>query len=345
MSALDVHDSPAPPADLTGPADAIGPGGPGDPVRPAGPTRPAPRSAGARVLLWVGVGVGALAIAQVTYQGVDWLAATTSVSTEVYATAPVVELTADGDVTVTGASTDTVTVERRSRTGLQQVSYSVSESADRVTVEHTCPRGWSSSVCQADLTVELPRGTAVVVRSIDGTVRAEGVVGDLDLRTWDGSVTVLQAGGSVQARSASGHVEVDGAGGEVVAITGDGTVTVRAADGAVTAKSSSGRVLVDDADGDVTAITGDGSVEVRAVSGSAVAKSSSGAVRVAGVTGDVEAITGDGDVVVRGTGTAVALQISTGDGRSTVEAPTDPAASRTVRIRSTSGDVSYLGAE
>ena len=46
-----------------------------------------------------------------------------------------------------------------------------------------------------------------------------------------------------------------------------------------------------------------------------------------------------------GTGTAVALEISTGDGRSTVDAPTDPSASRTVTIRSSSGDVSYLGAE
>ena len=46
-----------------------------------------------------------------------------------------------------------------------------------------------------------------------------------------------------------------------------------------------------------------------------------------------------------GTGTAVALEISTGDGRSTVDAPTDPSATRTVTIRSSSGDVSYLGAE
>lgn len=345
MSALDVHASPALPVDSGSGPD--GPGGPGASGEPGGSGRPGPRprSAGARTLLWAGVGLGALAIAQVTYQGVDWLAATTTTSTETYAAAPVVELTADGSVTVTGTRTDSITVERRARTGLQETSYSVSESADQVTVEHTCPRWWSNGVCQADLTVELPQGTTVVVRSMDGTVRAEGIVGDLDLRTWDGDVSVLGAGGAVEARSASGHVEVDGAGGAVAATTGDGRVTVRGAGGAVTAKSSSGRVLVDDAQGAVTAVTGDGDVEVRGVSGSAVAKSSSGEVRVAGVTGDVEAITGDGDVVVRGTGKPVALQISTGDGRSTVEAPTDPGAARTVTIRSSSGDVSYLGAE
>lgn len=331
MSALDIHPSPAQPA-------------PGEPTPPL-PTARAPRGPRSRALLWAGVGLGALAIAQVTYQGVDWLSATTSVSTQVYASAPVVELIADGDVTVTGTSTDAVTVERRSRTGLQETRYTASEAADLVRVEHTCPRVWSNGVCQAKLAVELPRGTTVVVRSAAGAVRAEGVVGDVDLRTWDGGVTVLQAGGSVEARSASGSIDVDGAGGEVVAITGDGSVTVRAASGAVTATSSSGRVLVDGAGGDVSALTGDGAVEVRGVSGSAVAKSSAGGVRVGGVTGDVSAISGDGEVVVRGTGTPVALQISTGDGRSTVEAPTDPAASRTVTIRSSSGDVSYLGAE
>ena len=343
MSALDVHASPALPADSSG-SGLDGPGGPGGSGGSGRPS-PRPRSAGARALLWAGVGLGVLAIAQVAYQGVDWLAATTTVSSASYAAAPVVELTADGDVTVAGSSTDSITVERRARTGLQETTYSVNEAADRVTIEHTCPRWWSNGVCQADLTVDLPQGTTVVVRSTDGAVRAEGIIGDLDLRTWDGSVNVLGAGGAVEARSASGHVEVDGAGGDVAATTGDGRVTVRGASGAVTAKSSSGRVLVDDAQGDVTAVTGDGDVEVRGVSGSAVAKSSSGGVRVAAVTGDVEAVTGDGDVVVRGTGKPVALQISTGDGRSTVEAPTDPGSSRTVTIRSSSGDVSYLDAE
>ena len=85
----------------------------------------------------------------------DWLSATTSVSTQVYASAPVVELSADGDVTVTGTSTDAVTVERRSRTGLQETRYTASEAADLVRVEHTCPRVWSNGVCQAKLAVEL----------------------------------------------------------------------------------------------------------------------------------------------------------------------------------------------
>lgn len=337
MTAPTVPASPSRSAGLDGPT---GPTGPGSPARRRGP-----QSRGGRALLWAGVTVGSLAIVQVAYQGVDWLSATTTVSTQVYAAAPVVELTADGDVTVTVGDSGDVTVEQRTRTGFQRTSQDVVESTDRLAVSHTCPRWWNNGVCQIDLTVQVPEGTAVVVRSGSGAVRADGIGAALDLQTSDGDVTVLRAGGSVEARSSSGRVEIDGAAGDVVATTGDGSVTVRGAGGAVTAKSSSGRVLVDGAAGDVSAVTGDGDVEARTVSGSAVAKTSSGAVRVSGVTGDVEAITGDGDVVVRGTGTPVALQISTGDGRSTVEAPTDPSASRTVTIRSSSGDVSYLSAE
>ena len=51
MSALDVHPSPAQPA-------------PGEPTPPL-PTARAPRSPRSRALLWAGVGLGALAIAQV----------------------------------------------------------------------------------------------------------------------------------------------------------------------------------------------------------------------------------------------------------------------------------------
>ena len=44
-----------------------------------------------------------------------------------------------------------------------------------------------------------------------------------------------------------------------------------------------------------------------------------------------------------GTGEPVALDISTADGRQTVEGPTDPTSSVHVRIRTSDGDAAYLG--
>ena len=382
-------------AGSAGQAGNAGQAGPVDPDRPVGPVGPvgpddaAPsrgggdgnggggsgsgsgsgsdgvhRGLGGRALLVVGVVVGAAAIAQVAYQGADWMAATTTVTTTGYPGAPVVELVADGDVSVSVGGSDQVVVEQTARTGFRDVTYSATTTSaegrhvttgpgstadgfggERLLVEHTCPRGWSDGVCRADLSVEVPWGTSVVVRSGSGAIRAEGVSGALDLETSDGDVSVLAATGTVQARTSSGHVDVDGAGGPVRVSSGDGRVSVRDASRSVEARTSSGDVLVDGAGGTVTAVSGDGDVDARQVAGSAAASTSSGAVRVSGVRGDVTATTGDGPVVVRGTGTAVALEISTGDGRSTVDAPTDPSATRTVTIRSSSGDVSYLGAE
>ncbi|MEP7762765.1 DUF4097 family beta strand repeat-containing protein [Sanguibacter sp. 25GB23B1] len=336
MSAPVVDAQPTPPA---------GPDVPGDPRDPRSrPTPHDPRGPGARVLLWVGLTLGVLAIAQVGYQAIDWMSSGTRVTTQVYTAAAVVELTTDGDVTVMVGDPGSVTVEARTRTGFQRASHDAVESADRLAVEHDCPQWWNNGVCRIDLTVRVPRDTDVVVRSSSGAVRAEGVDGHLDLRTSDGDVRVLRAGGSVDAESSSGRVQVDDAGGHVVAVSGDGDVTVRNVGGHVTATSSSGRVVVAGADGDVSAVSGDGDVETRRIGGSAVVTTSSGEIEVGGVMGDVEAMSGDGDVVVRGTGSPVALKISTGDGRSTVEAPTDPTSSQTVSIRSSSGDVSYLDA-
>lgn len=321
------------------------PAGPGVPAAPRPRTAPDnPRGTGGRILLWAGVTLGALGAAQVGYQAVDRMSSGTVVSSQVYTAAAVVELTTDGDVDVIVGDPGSVTVEARTRTGFQRASHDAVESADRLAVEHSCPQWWSNGVCEIDLTVRVPRDTDVVVRSSSGTVRAEGVDGHLDLRTSDGDVSVLRAGGSVDAESSSGRVQVVDAAGHVVALSGDGDVTVRNAGGHVAATSSSGRVAVAGVDGDVSAVSGDGDVEARTIGGSAVATTSSGDISVGGVTGDVETMSGDGDVVVRATGSPVALQISTGDGRSTVEAPTDPASSRTVSIRSSSGDVSYLDA-
>lgn len=332
MSAPVVHTPPTPPADPGGPA------GPGALAAPLEPRRP-----GSRPLLWIGVTVGVLAIAQAAYQAIDWMSSDTTVSTEAYAAAPVLELTTDGDVTITVGDADGVTIEERTRTGFRHASHEAVESTDRLVVSHSCPQGWSSGICQIDLSVQVPRDTTVVVRTSSGGVRAEDIEGDLDLRSSDGDVTVRRAGGSVDAGSGSGRILVEGAGGPVVATSGDGDVTVREVEGQVSATSGSGRVTVVDAEGDVNVVSGDGAVEAQQVGGAVVATTSSGSVEVADVAGNIEATSGDGDVVVRGTGAPVALQISTGDGRSTVDAPTDPTASRTVLVRSSSGNVSYLG--
>ncbi|WP_223305240.1 DUF4097 family beta strand repeat-containing protein, partial [Cellulomonas sp. B6] len=295
-----------------------------------------------RVLTIVGAVLAAVCVAQLAQQGLSELTATTLTTTESVPAAAVVEVVADGDVTVLATTGDTVEVERRTRALWRTPDTSTEQGDDRVVVHHTC--GWRFiGTCRTSTSVHLPEGTDLVVRTSDGDVEAEGAVATATVRTSSGRVTVVGATGDVEARSSDGSVSVSGAGGEVRARTSSGRVEVVDAGGAVAARSSDGDVLVRDAAGTVEARTSAGRVEVDGAGGTTSARTSDGEVLVAGVEGDVTAVTSSGRVTVHGTGRPVALSISTSSGRQTVDAPTDPGASRTVTIRTSDGDVAYLG--
>jgi hypothetical protein len=229
----------------------------------------------------------------------------TVVASASYDASPVVELVADGDITVTTGGSG-VDVERTSRTASTDTKYTASVSGDRLVVRHECD-WWRPGFCTAGLNVTVPEGTEVVVRSIDGSVEATSLTGPLTVRTSDGSTTISD-------------------------ITGD-----------VSLKASDGSVSIDGIDGDVDAQTSDGWIEVQRVTGSVTTHTNNGSTTIAAVEGDVDARASDGDVTVYGNGEPVALTIATSDGRQTVDAPTDPNASISVRIHTADGSASYLG--
>ena len=261
-----------------------------------------------------------------------------------YPTASVVVLVADGNVRVTAGPTGTIDVHRQSHAGFfSRPTYSAALDADTLTVRHTCAESsWLSAVCSADLTVTTPPGTRLVVHTSAGTVQVIDVTGDLDLRTGYGDVNVDGAVGTVTAVTDSGSVAVTGAPQQVSATSSYGNVTVAGSRGTVTATSSTGNVRVDDTAGPVTARTSYGDVTVTNASGAA-ASTDSGSVVVRGATGNVEARTSYGDATVYSTGTGpVALDIHTDYGTTTIQAPTDPTALRSVTVFSSSGNVAYL---
>ncbi len=295
-------------------------------------------------LLWVG-GLGVcLGIALGGVQLADQLTAVTRTADVAYPTASVVDLVADGNVRVTAGPTGTIDVHRQSHAGFfARPTYSAALDADTLTVRHTCAESsWLSAVCSADLTVTTPPGTRVVVHTSAGTVQVIDVTGDLDLRTGYGDVNVDGAVGTVTAVTGSGSVAVAGKPEQVSATSSYGNVTVAGSRGTVTATSSTGNVRVDDTAGPVTARTSYGDVTVTNAHGAA-ASTDSGSVVVRGVTGNVEARTSYGDATVYSTGTGpVALDIHTDYGTTTIQAPTDPTALRSVTVFSSSGNVAYL---
>jgi len=184
---------------------------------------------------------------------------------------------------------------------------------------------------------------SATLHSSDGAVTASQIGGDVVAESGNGTVKVSDVRGSVTARSSDGAVVVDKITGDVIAArSGNGRVEVSGVTGSVSAYSSDGEVVVHTVDGEVDAGSGNGRVEAVSIGGSVTAESSDGAVVVEDVAGNVVARSGNGSVTVYGPGVPVALDISTGNGRQTVEAATDPAASITVTIHSSDGRVSYL---
>lgn len=136
-----------------------------------GPAVPGGRDAPA--LRWaVGV-LGALMIVWASVQGAQLVALSDDVEEHAYAPAPVVDLRADGDVVVVVGEDDEVAVLARSRTAFTGTSYSAREVDGRLVVDHRCSSWWATS-CDASLEVRVPAGTALVVRSSDGTVGVAG---------------------------------------------------------------------------------------------------------------------------------------------------------------------------
>lgn len=289
------------------------------PTPPPAPTR----TPLGRALAWTGGIVGGLLVLGGAVSVAGQLSATTATAHESYPASDVVELVADGDVTV-AVGGSTVEVDREARYAFDRPRFTADVEGDRLVVAHTC-RWWIFSTCTASLDVTLPADTEVVVRTSNGQVRASGLAGDVDLQTSNGRVAVAEVGGDLRVRTSNGEVTVADVRGDAVLSSSNGSIRVGGVDGSVDARSSNGRVEVD------------------GVRGDAYVRSSNGRLEVAAVTGDVDAETSNGGVTVRGTGDPVALDISTSNGRQTVDAPTDPDADVHVRIRSSSGDVSYLG--
>ncbi len=310
---------------------------------PQDPPRRA-RSTTGRVLTVVGaVLVGALVL-QGAVQLLSWVAASTTTGSERLAATDVVELVADGAVEVEATDATDLRVTRTATYAWLEPRYEVTVDGDRTVVRHECPLTFVALRCEADLVAQVPEGTHVVVRGVDGAVRVAGAVGDVELSAADGRVTVDGARGDVQVRGVDGSVRVQDVAGAVAIRMTDGQVEVRDAGGDVQVRGLDGAVLVQGVEGDVDARVTDGRLEVRGVRGALTANTVDGNVLVAAVRGDITVRAVDGGVTVHGTGEPVALSIR-GDGRQRVEGPTDPDADVRVELSAVDGQVAYLGPE
>jgi DUF4097 and DUF4098 domain-containing protein YvlB len=264
-----------------------------------------------------------------------------------FATPQPVHLTAEiGKGSVRIDATDTASTHVRIE-GPDAEHVDVEQDGDQVRV--IAPRvrtGFFGAERELDVTVTLPAGS------------------DVDVRTGSAGITVTGTIARGRMRSGSGDVEVDTATGSLLVETGSGDVRIEEAAAELTVKSGSGDLLVVEAGGAVTVSTGSGGVQVWTARGPVTAKTGSGDVLVQETDADVSLTTGSGDLTVRTVrrgrvtikgasgdvalgipaGTPVWTDISTvsGDIRSGLRPagkPEEGAAHVEVRARTVSGDV------
>lgn len=192
------------------------------------------------------------------------------------------------DVTVTGVPGDTVHLDQKVQWSFRRPTTSVNRTGDQLAVRARCPIevAWS---CSVHLTLHVPTGTRVDVRSDSGNIVVTSLRAGIVARTGSGDVRVEDVVGKVTARSDDGDVTVENSRADRVdasSSSGDVSVRLDSSPTNVRATSDDGDVLVlvPDQAGIAYRVDDNQGVSVR-IDPSAIrqisAHSSSGGVRIA----------------------------------------------------------------
>ena len=113
----------------------------------------------------------------------------------------------------------------------------------------------------------MPKDADLEVRTGDGSIKANGVSGTIDLHSGDGSLTVSSLKGAVRLHTGDGSIEASDLDGKCDAVSGDGRIHLAGRFDVLSAKSGDGSVGVDALHGSKlesgwSISSGDGSIDV-----------------------------------------------------------------------------------
>jgi DUF4097 and DUF4098 domain-containing protein YvlB len=172
--------------------------------------------------------------------------------------------TFDGSVQIHGWDKSevkyTVTKRASDDEGIRQIRMEDSQTASSVSV---IARSENDRDGSASIELWVPRNATLHVSSDDGSLRLDGVSGDITLRTGDGSIEVNEGTGQLKVNTGDGHIHVMHFDGQLDAVTGDGSIrmdgnfnalSARTGDGGIslTVPASSNFTLETNAAGEVT---------------------------------------------------------------------------------------------
>jgi DUF4097 and DUF4098 domain-containing protein YvlB len=123
------------------------------------------------------------------------------------------------------------------------------------------------SIRKVHIEVRMPKDADLRVDTGDGSIKASGLSGNIDLHTGDGSLKVDSLTGIVRLRTGDGSIDASDLDGRCEAVSGDGRIRLTGRFDALLAKSGDGRLDVSALHGsklesDWSISSGDGAIEV-----------------------------------------------------------------------------------
>jgi len=180
--------------------------------------------------------------------------------------------TNDGSVSITTGDTKQVEfrVEYQGYELNKNLTIESHQQGDEVELSARIPHGWHFSlgtIRKLHIEVRMPKAGDLQVKTGDGTIKAGGLSGNIDLNSGDGNLTVNSLMGVVRLRTGDGSIEGSDLDGSCDAVTGDGHIRLTGRFDVLRAKSGDGRIDVGALHGSkldsVWSIgSGDGSIDV-----------------------------------------------------------------------------------
>lgn len=267
--------------------------------------------------------------------------------------AVVVDVSVRGDIRIVARDhpeTEVTILPRKARRSLdvrmaEQTTVDYSDGRLQLRLHPGFRHSWFSDGGAVEITVEVPSGSSLELRSAMGDLRCEGEFGTADLRTDLGHIRVDHCG-ELRAHTDMGDITVEHASGRSRIKTGSGKIRIRTLDGVATVKNGNGNTYIAHASGELSVSSANGDVSLERAGLATTVKTSSGDITVGEVAAGsltVQTAAGTLTVGVR-EGTAAWLDLNTKYGRvrNALDATGGPGDSEDkveIRARNAYGDI------
>lgn len=164
--------------------------------------------------------------------------------------------TFDGSISIHGwdkAEVSVTLVKRASsEQGLRGIQFNATKNGDQIEITagfdknfaQRLASGVTSTNASANLEIYVPRNVALRAASGDGHLSLDGVTGEIDLTTEDGSIDVVDGHGRVMAKTDDGRIRIAHFDGAAEAITDDGRITLEGRFAQLTARTGDGSITL-----------------------------------------------------------------------------------------------------